>query len=88
MKARGIICPHCGTRSVRLRILNAIKRAGLDGISRADLAELIYGDATVSPRIISVHVNHINAALAATDHRIEGGAAGYRIVRTRAKEAA
>jgi hypothetical protein len=79
MKARGLTCPFCGTRSIRLRIVTAIKRAGPDGISRADLAEMIYGDATVNPDVISVHVNHFNAA--ATGYRIRGGASGYRIVR-------
>jgi DNA-binding winged helix-turn-helix (wHTH) protein len=87
MKARAVTCPHCGQQSVRLRIMNAIERAGPDGISRADLTEMIYGDATVNPCVISVHVNHINAALAGTGHQVKGGKNGYRIVRT-SREAA
>jgi len=99
MKARATACPHCGQpltaerfgvvlRPIWVRIVDAIVRAGQDGIARVDLVELIYADETVTPNVISVHVNHINAALAATDYRIAGGQGQtYRIVRQAAPRA-
>lgn len=101
MKARAITCPHCGAplealrfgvrmRPIWVRIIDAIVRAGPDGISGADLRDVIYGDATVSRQVVAVHVHHINAALASTDYRIRCGHGGraYRMVRRISKEAA
>lgn len=91
MKALTPTCAHCGApltgvrfgvrlRPLWVRIVDAIVRAGPDGIFRADLVPLIYGDAEVTANVISVHVNDINAALASTDYRIAGGTGRpYRI---------
>jgi hypothetical protein len=92
MKAGIHICPACGQslyavrfgvrmRPMWLHIVDAIVRAGPDGIMRKDLAAQIYREDTASPNAISVHINHINSALAATDYRIKGGTnKAYRIV--------
>jgi hypothetical protein len=77
MKTKAVVCPHCGSKSVRLRILNAIRRAGPDGISRSDLVEMIYEPGT-NPSVISVNVNQINKNL--LKEHIKGGRAGYRLV--------
>jgi hypothetical protein len=92
MKVRTPICPQCGQslyavrfgvrmRPMWLHIVDAIVRAGPDGIMRKDLAAQIYREETATPNTISVHINHINSALAATDYQIKGGTnKAYRIV--------
>jgi DNA-binding winged helix-turn-helix (wHTH) protein len=68
-------------RPMWLHIVDAIVRAGPDGIRRKDLAEMIYREDAATPNTISVHINHINSALAATDYQIKGGTnKAYRIV--------
>lgn len=80
------ICPHCGQPlntvrfglrfpPIQTRILDAIVRAGPDGISRADLHNMIYGARATVRQLISVHINKINETLA------RGGT--YRIHSTR-----
>jgi len=95
VKAFAPSCPQCGQslqsirfgvrlRPIWVRIVDVIVRAGPDGISGADLRGVIYGDASVTRNVISVHVNHINAALESTDYRIRCGRGNgntYRMVR-------
>lgn len=96
-----LLCPHCGSpiselrfgvymRPLWQRIVDAIVRAGPDGITGSDLRGVIYGDRIVTRQAIYVHVHMINAALEGTDYRIRGGSgngAVYRMVR-RSREAA
>jgi DNA-binding winged helix-turn-helix (wHTH) protein len=93
MKAGVHTCPQCGQslyavrfgvrlRPIWLHIVDAIVRAGPDGIMRKDLAAQIYREEKATPNTISVHIHHINSALASTDYRIKGGTGrGYRIVK-------
>jgi hypothetical protein len=100
MSAR--ICSHCGqaipeTRlGVRLsplkaRIIDAIARAGDDGIDADVLFWLIFSERRVKRLTLKSHVNQINDLLAATDYRIDGirgGGRRFTLVRRTIKEAA
>lgn len=100
MKAWRLTCPHCGQslhaerfgvvlRPIWVQMIDAILRAGPDGITRDDLRDVIYGDERVTRNVVSVHVHAINERLIETDYRIRGGQGHtYRIVRLSREEAA
>jgi hypothetical protein len=95
-------CPHCGQTlpevrfGVRLsplkaRIIDAVKRAGPDGIDADVLFWLIFSERRVKRLTLKSHVYQINDLLAATEYRIDavrGGGRRFRLVHRKMKEAA
>lgn len=88
------LCPHCrqplintrlGVRlsPIKMRIFDAVERAGDGGVTRAALELLLY-DHMVSDKTVKAHIWGINEMLAHTDVRIRsdrsGRAATYRLV--------
>jgi hypothetical protein len=82
-------CPHCGQQlptvrcGVRLsplkaRLLDAIRRAGPDGISSADLINELH--LPFKRKTLAAHAWQINELLELTEYRIRGRG-GYRLVR-------
>ena len=88
-------CPHCdrpfggfrfGLRfgELAVRIIDAVKRAGVDGIEPDVLFELIYADRPSKRTALKGYVESINRRLAdVSDVRISARGGAYRIARAR-----
>ena len=75
-------CPHCGQKMpaarfgiafppLKVRLIDAIKRAGADGIAADDLFRLCFDDDRKRSRAtLKSHIAQVNDLLAATDFRI------------------
>lgn len=95
-------CFHCGQEipqerlrygielsPLKTRILDAVKRAGDDGIGGHDLFDLFLRERGVGRDVLKCHVYQINEKLAGTDYRIDvtrnvdGHEGVYRMCRKR-----
>lgn len=88
------ICPHCGSvvRAVRAgvpmtalkaRMFDAIRRAGPDGISAADLHAITFQDRDTGIAAVKVHISQLNELLEDTGFVIRSRP--YRLECRRAK---
>jgi hypothetical protein len=100
MKAVYPTCPCCGQpisamrfgvmlRPLQVRFIDAIVRAGADGLTGRDLKDVIWGAAETSHAIVAVYAHQINDMLMSTDVRIVcGRGKRYRIGRVQIAEVA
>jgi hypothetical protein len=65
---------------LKARLIDVVRRAGVDGIDADDLMGIVFGDRKRSRKTLKAHIWQINDALTETDFRIRSKLRHYVLV--------